>query len=514
MASITAYLKASYPALFIRSFEEGRIRASVIQAAAAANRELFVWTHTEGLAKMPEGTKPPQGDALADPQALLDWLCDDGRERAVVLALDFHLHLRDAAPILLRRLKDAIIAAKQHMNCLILGGVGQKLPPELEKEITFIDLPLPTPDELREIVQGIVTMNDGEVPAPSPELERDLLRAAGGLTSIEAENAFTLSIIEHRKFVPAVVAREKAQALKKNGILEVIETSTGLDAIGGLEPLKEWLRQRTRVFSTEAAAYGLPSPRGCLVGGVPGSGKSLTAKAAASILEVLLLRLDAGRLFGSLVGETEQNLRQMIEIAEAAAPCVLWIDEFEKAFAGSQSSGSTDGGTTARMFGAFLTWMQEKKAAVFIFATCNNVAQLPPELLRKGRWDELWFVDLPTQSEREAIWRVQIKKHGRKPEDFDVETLAAMTEKFVGAEIEQMFVESLFLAFDQGKEPTTDMLRQIIVKTVPMSDGMAEQIRYLRERLSALARPASAPEPVAAKTHAGPGRKLALGDSA
>src|SRR5512141_1654205 len=211
--------------------------------------------------------------------------------------------------------------------------------------------------------------------------------------------------------------------------------------------------KRRHAFSQKAIEYGLPTPKGLLIIGIPGTGKSLTAKATAKVFGVPLLKLDAGRIFAGLVGQSEANLRLVMQTAEAIAPAVLWIDEIEKGFAGSKSSGSTDGGTSARVFGSFISWMQEKKSAVFIVATANDVSQLPPEMLRKGRWDELFFIDLPTREEREAIWQIQIARYGRPPEDFDLAALAKGTDGFTGSEIEQVFVEALYRGFDQETEP-------------------------------------------------------------
>ena len=229
--------------------------------------------------------------------------------------------------------------------------------------------------------------------------------------------------------------------------------------------------------------------------GIPGCGKSLTAKATASVFGVPLLRLDAGRIFAGLVGQSESNLRSVIQTAEAIAPCVLWLDELEKGLSGSKSSGSTDGGTSARVFGSLLSWMQEKKSPVFIVATANDVSQLPPELLRVGRWDQLFFIDLPTREEREVIWRLQIAKYGREPETFDLPQLARATDGFTGSEIEQVFVEALYRAFDQDAEPTDLTIGEVLVDFVPLSKLMAEQIGALRTWAKGRARPATTPTP-------------------
>jgi SpoVK/Ycf46/Vps4 family AAA+-type ATPase len=319
------------------------------------------------------------------------------------------------------------------------------------------------------------------------------LDAASGLTTIEAENAFALSVIEGKVIAPAIIAREKAQAVKKNGLLEIIETNDSLESIGGLDVLKTWLLKRKDAFGKRAIEYGLPTPKGLLIIGIPGTGKSLTAKATAKVFGVPLLKLDAGRIFAGLVGQSEANLRSVIQMAEAIAPCVLWLDEIEKGLAGSKSSGATDGGTSARVFGSFISWLQEKRAPVFVVATANDVAQLPPEMLRKGRWDDLFFVDLPNQCEREAIWQIQIAKYERDPKDFDIVQLARATDGLTGSEIESAFTEALYSAFDEAKEPTDLTIAQVLTEFVPLSKLMAEQISGMRNWAKGRARLATTP---------------------
>jgi len=263
--------------------------------------------------------------------------------------------------------------------------------------------------------------------------------------------------------------------------VEVVPVGGSLDDVGGLETLKGWLLKRRDAFGQRAREYGLPSPKGLLIAGIPGTGKSLTAKATASVFGRPLLKLDAGRLYGGLVGQSEGNLRAVIQTAEAVAPCVLWIDEIEKGFAGSQSSGQTDGGTSARVFGSFVSWMQEKTAPVFVVATANDVARLPPELLRKGRWDELFFVDLPNPEERRAVWEIQFRKFGRDPRGFDLRALTEMSEGYTGAEIGQAVADALYAAFAEGREPDTALVCRVTADAVPLSKLMAEQIAGLRK---------------------------------
>jgi SpoVK/Ycf46/Vps4 family AAA+-type ATPase len=270
-------------------------------------------------------------------------------------------------------------------------------------------------------------------------------------------------------------------SLKKGSLLEIVETQATLADVGGLDALKQWLLRRRSAFTVEAAEYGLPPPKGLLLLGIPGTGKSLAAKATASVLGKPLLRLDVGRLFGGVVGESEANLRRAIAMAEAAAPCVLQIDEIEKALSGSRSSGQTDGGTGARVFGSFLSWLQDKTAPVFVVATANDVSQLPPELLRKGRLDEIFFVDLPGDAERAEIWRIHIAKRKRDPAVFDIPALVCQSSGFTGSEIEQAFIDALYAAYETRREVSQQDVCESLRRTVPLSVTMAEDIRALRQ---------------------------------
>jgi SpoVK/Ycf46/Vps4 family AAA+-type ATPase len=274
----------------------------------------------------------------------------------------------------------------------------------------------------------------------------------------------------------------------------VVEAGTGLSDIGGLDQLKDWLTGRAGAFSAAAKSYGLPAPKGLLIVGIPGTGKSLTAKATAGAFGLPLLRLDMGRVFGGIVGQSEANLRSVIQTAEAIAPCVLWIDEIEKGFSGSKSSGSSDGGTSSRVFGSFLSWMQEKTAPVFVVATANDVSQLPPEFLRKGRFDELFFVDLPDAGERAAIWDIVIARLGRKPTDYDTVVLARACEQYTGAEIEAVFIDALHEAFAEGREPVADDILTSMLNTVPLAQLMDGQIASLRHWAKGRAREAGTPQ--------------------
>lgn len=481
---IINYIRAGYSCLYLVSPEETRVEAELKAIAKELDYSLFVWSTSDGLLDTAKGTQREANDPM---EVLM--LVTELPEKSVLILRDFHLFLADPNPVLIRKLKDVVQEGKTKQKTLIVLGCRLCMPPELEREMTVVEYDLPDKEELAKVLEGII-----ESGALKPILGNDrdaVLDAASGLTTIEAENAFALSVVESRSLNAGIVAREKAQIVKKNGLLEIIETKETLDSIGGLDVLKTWLLKRKNAFSKQAQEYGLPVPKGLLILGIAGTGKSLCAKATAKVFGVPLLKLDAGRIFAGLVGQSEANLRSVIQTAEAIAPCCLWIDELEKAFSGSKSSGATDGGTSARVFGSFLSWMQEKTKAVFVVATANDVSQLPPEMLRKGRWDDLMFVDLPNEKERQAVWEIQILKYSRDPKDFDLVQLARMTEGLTGAEIEAVFVDALFSGFDQGKEPTDLDIASVLTDFVPLSKTMSEQIGALRSWAKGRARMAT-----------------------
>jgi hypothetical protein len=494
---ITNYIRAGYSGLYIVSAEEQRVEAEIKAIAESLKFDLFFWGAVDGLINASNGGQNNAIDPLDALQAI-----EELKEKSIILLNDFHLHLDDPNPILISKFKQVLLQAKTQNKTLIILGCRLCIPPELERELTVIDFALPGPEELGKVLDGII--ESAVLKNVAADAKEQIIASAKGLTTIEAENAFALSVVQCGTVNPAIVYHEKAQALKKNGILEVIQPAEDLNSIGGLDVLKSWLLSRKNAFSKRANEYGLPSPKGVLVMGIAGTGKSLTAKAIANVFNVPLLKLDAGKIFGSLVGSSEANMRTVIQTAEAIAPCCLWIDELEKGFSGTKSSGSTDGGTSARVFGSLLNWLQEKQSPVFVVATANDVSQLPPELLRKGRWDELFFVDLPNEEERRSIWSIQIQKYGRDPKDFDLDQLARASDGMTGAEIESAFVEALYAGFDQEREPTELDIARVLTATMPLSKLMAEQVNSLRAWAKGRARFATSAAACCAKA-----RKLA-----
>ncbi|MEW5821551.1 MAG: AAA family ATPase, partial [Cyanobacteriota bacterium] len=397
-----------------------------------------------------------------------------------------------------RKLRDVYAAARKSYKNILILSTKFNIPDELNKEVTVVDFPFPSLPELEkkldEIIRSVEANPNIQINI-NPEVKEQLLKAALGLTLNEAENVFAKAIVKDKTLDEDDVQEvlfEKQQHIRKTGILEYCPVTEKIDEIGGLEILKEWLVKRSKAFSFKAKQFGLPSPKGVLLLGVQGCGKSLCSKAMASIWNMPLLRLDVGRVFSSYMGSSEENIRNVIKISESVAPCILWIDEVEKAFAGVKSSGSSDGGTTSRVFGTFITWLQEKTSPVFVIATANDITSLPPEFLRKGRFDEIFFVDLPSLKEREIIFDIQLKKYGH-PEaaGSNIQVLAQRTDGYSGAEIEQIVIAAMFDAFDTNSELKLNHLVKSIQATVPLSRTMTEDIEKLRQWAKYRARPAS-----------------------
>ena len=494
MASSTAdnelemLIRAKYPIIYIVSWEEGRVEAALRRIAQDRGKKILFWTITQGMVQ----NANHRDNATRDPMNALDFVMDS-REQALFVLKDFHAFIGNTE--ITRRLRDLFVSLKMTYKTLIILAPLLKLPAELEKEITVVEYGLPDRDDLDVLLEGIIqkAKENPNLNVVLSDLERDqILKAAQGLTVNEAENVFAKSLVEKHKFDVDVILSEKEQIILKSGILEYYPFSEQISDVGGLDNLKEWMEKRTVSFTEKARAFGLPEPRGVLLLGVQGCGKSLSAKAIGSLWRLPLLRLDVGRIFAGIVGSSEENMRKAIRVAESVAPAILWIDELEKGFSGTQSSGQSDGGTTSRVFGTFLTWMQDKKAATFVVATSNDVTALPPELLRKGRFDEIFFIDLPSAEERTQIFKIHLSKRKRNSDEFDLDRLAAATPGFSGAEIEACVVDALYNAFDnEGKELTTDAIVDAAHHTVPLSMTMRERIEHLREWANTRARQAS-----------------------
>jgi hypothetical protein len=483
---LIARIRAGFSGFGIVTAEEARAEDTVRAVAEALDYQLHSWSVTDGLVCPAAGSVRDMPDPLDAVNALAEL-----PESSILLLKDFHHYLGQAGqspdPILVRAVRDRIRDARRTGKVVVLVGCAIELPLDLRKEFTVLDLDLPDRETLQGMARRLAESAGIGVTEQQAEAAAE---AARGLTTVEAEDILALSLVEERSLDPSMIAREKAKAIGRDGILELVEPSETADDIGGLDLLKAWLGKRRNAFGREAREFGLPSPKGVLILGIPGTGKSLTAKVASSILQRPILRLDAGKLFAGIVGESEANLRRATRTAEAIAPCVLWLDEVEKGF-GGHKGGESDGGTSARVLGSFLSWLQERTAPVFVIATANDVSQLPPELLRKGRLDEMFFVDLPDEAEREAIWRIHVRRRGRDGAKLDVKAFVKLSEGFTGSEIEQAVTDALYDCFDQGKELDTDAVVRAIDGTVPLSITMAEQIKKLRQWAGNRARRAS-----------------------
>lgn len=494
------YLKSGYPLIWVTSDEIDRARKEIVgflQKTPVEKTEsgdiyysIFKWDIASGVSEItPQGNIPKnQGqDAISSLQSILTL----GDRNVVMIIENYHHYLK--TPMVLQTLLNLRDTLKMSRRHIIFLSCQVELPLEIQKEIIILDFPLPDEEALATLSMEMLSLFKTETIAF--ELKTKVINLLKGLTLFEAENVLCLAFIENSNVFDEkclkILIREKKQILRKSQILEYYESSTNLGCVGGLNNLKGWLQSREKAFLPEAKSFGLPAPKGILLVGIPGSGKSLLAKSIASSWALPLVRFDISRLFGSLVGQTEQNLRSALKTIDAIGECIVWIDEIEKGLSGSKSSGQTDSGVTSRVMGNLLTWMQEKTSPSFVVATANDVSQLPPELLRKGRWDECFFVDLPTSAEREKIFAIQLKKRNREPEKFSIAAFASKTEGYTGAEIEQIIIESLFWAFNEGRELSNEDILVSIPSVIPLSQTRSEQINSIREWARTRARSAS-----------------------
>ena len=405
---------------------------------------------------------------------------------AVFILKDFHRHMED--PVVVRRLRDVGQKFSANRRTVIITAPEIEVPAELATLVEYFDLPLPDRDRLREIIHDTFTRLS-KTYALKLELDASGVEAMSanlrGLTEEEAERAISQALVTRYALCPESVTDvldAKKHLLRHSGMLEFVEACDNFTAVGGLENLKHWLGQRRGAWEDAAREFGLEPPRGMIILGVQGCGKSLSARAVAGEWKLALVKFDTSAVYDKYIGETEKRIRKVFQIAEGLAPCVLWIDELEKVFAGSgPDSASADAGVSSRLLASFLTWMQDRKAAVFVAATCNNVSALPPELIRKGRFDELFFVDLPNQGERKQIFSIQLAKRKRNPADFDLEKVAAAAKGYSGAEIEAAVQGALYAAYSEKKALRTPSLLDALAESVPLSITRAEEIAALRE---------------------------------
>jgi SpoVK/Ycf46/Vps4 family AAA+-type ATPase len=488
---LSILIQAQYPLIYLVTAEEDRAEKEIATIAQMRQqpRKLYVWTLTHGMVEYGQA-RTTQHNTIS-PEAAIEWTTRQ-KDPAIFVFKDLH-PFKDSAAVT-RWLRDAIASFQGTQKVIILMSPIQQVPIELEKEVVVLDFDLPDLAALdRVLTQQLDQTRQNRLTASGRE---KLLKASLGLTKDEAEKVYRKAYVKRGKITEDevdIVLSEKKQLIRRNGILEFIEEDETIDSVGGLDELKGWLVQRSGAFTERARAYGLPQPKGMLILGVPGCGKSLIAKTTSRLWGLPLLRLDMGRVYdGSMVGRSEANLRGALKTAESISPAILFIDELDKAFAGTTGSADSDGGTSSRIFGSFLTWMQEKTSPIFVMATANRVEKLPGEFLRKGRFDEIFFVDLPTQSEREAVFKIHLSKRKRDLERFDLLQLSKVADGFSGAEIEQALIAAMYDAFAQDREFTQLDIIAAIKATLPLSRTMTEQVTALRDWARQRARPAAA----------------------
>ena len=546
-------INSSTPIVVMETSEEMHAISLVRSACAELNMATFEWSIADGLLRSGTNTppEPPKASAAATPttlwnqgsralaqartalspsagegdrlaRAMINSTGADGapgtsggsiyntREpvqalanmetmtvEAVYILKDFHRHMDD--PVVVRRLRDVGQKFAANRKTVVITAPELTVPPELTTLVEYFDLPLPDRDRLHEIIHDVFTRLSKsytlklQLDAAGVDAMSNNLR---GLTEEEAERAISQALVTRYALCPESVTDvldAKKQLLRHSGMLEFIEASDNMAGVGGLENLKHWLGQRRGAWEDSAREFGLEPPRGMIILGVQGCGKSLCARAVAGEWKLPLVKFDTSAVYDKYIGETEKRIRKVFQVAEGLAPCVLWIDELEKVFAGSgPDSASADAGVSSRLLASFLSWMQDRKAAVFVAATCNNVTVLPPELIRKGRFDELFFVDLPNQAERKQIFSIQLARRKRNPSEFDLEKVAAAAKGYSGAEIDAAVQGALYAAYSEKKPLTTQTLIDALAQTVPLSVTRAEEIATLRDWASTRAVPASA----------------------
>lgn len=488
-------INAGFPYIYIPTHEEERALSAIARVLAdqtlvRSPRQFLTWAQTTGIC---QGEEERCSRSTQTPMAALDYI-GNYQDPAVFVMKDFHVFFgpdRQTRPDygLIRKLRDILQELKMNRKTVIFLSPRLVIPEDMEKDLSVLDFGLPEAGEIRQLLDDLTQGLNPESIRLTADEKNQLIRAALGLTLQEAENAFCRAIVQSRgldKNAIGIIYDEKNQIVRKTGVLEFIKSDLNSDDIGGLDNLKKWLIKRNNTWQEKARRYNLPAPKGVLITGVPGCGKSLTAKAMSTIWGLPLMKLDMGKIFGGIVGSSEENMRKAIATAEAVAPSILWVDEIEKGFAGTQSDG--DSGTSARVFGTFLTWMQDKTSPVFVIATANDISRLPPELLRKGRFDEIFFVDLPTTREREKIFQVHMKKrihsssvsHQVAVDEELIRELACISKGFSGAEIEQAVISSLYDAFYADRGVCREDLIRSIQDTVPLSVTQQEQLMALR----------------------------------
>ena len=472
---LALFLKARYPIIYINTVEEDRVEYVIRKNVKTnLNRSIYSWDFVDGYTNNPNN----EGFARRNPLQALELVERLNPETpAVFLLKDFNRFLTDLS--ISRKLRNISRILKLQPKTIIILGSDLTIPKELQDLITVIQFQLPLEEEISQELNRLVSSLNIKIDS---QLFENLTRACQGL-SLERIRRVLSKIIATYKTIDensiAVLLSEKKQIIRQTEILEYSSVSEKIDNLGGLDNLKDWLKKRKTAFSIQASNYGLPTPRGLLLIGIQGTGKSLTAKAIANDWQLPLLKLDVGKLFGGIVGESESRLRQMINVAETISPCILWIDEIDKAFSNTESKG--DSGTSNRVLATFTSWLSEKTKPVFVISTANNIDLLPLEIIRKGRFDEIFFLDLPKKEEREEIFRIHLKEFRPNSwESFDYSLLAQSSESFSGAEIRQSIIEGMYHAFYEKREFVTDDICMALEELIPLAHLESDQMVRLQ----------------------------------
>lgn len=478
---------SGYPVILLQTYEELRWENEIAELALEIERGLVTWSVTSGA----QPAINRASDTLPTALSFFDQIIEDYPDEHLFLLKDLHLEFDD--PHVVRKLRDLIPQLVAQRKTILMMSPVDAVPLELLKDVAVLELPLPGADQIRNLLQTTVVNEQEITVAPDEKQTGHLIKAVLGLTFEEARKALTQSLRgceEINDEVYAVLVGEKRRMVQGSQLLEFFDLEEGIDDVGGLDGLKEWIHQRAEAFSTDAQEQGVSNPKGVLLAGVQGCGKSLSAKAIARLLGFPLVRMDLGNLLEGARGSSEQNLRDVLQVMETIAPSVLWLEEIDKAFAGFTEEAASDA-TISRLLGRFLTWLQEHQEPVFVVATANNVASLPPELLRRGRFDELFFVDLPNYDERLEIFRIHISRRGWKPDKFDLPELATTTEGYSGAEIETIVNSAIIESYAAKRMPTQADFDEARERTVPLSVTMEDEIFHLREWARTRCRPAT-----------------------
>lgn len=490
---IKNYHEASYPGLFVTTHEEERFMLDM-HKISASNSDITIhsWDALNGLV-FRAGNNPVKHvikDSPASVVELLKYIQNYAESDNIFVLKDFHLHFDK--PQVIRGLRNAWNLLKGNRNMIIIVGHKFALPPELHKEIQLLDYSLPDNESILEnlnYIKDSINSQLAEEDKPLLELSDGIaeaaVEAAKGMTSQEVENSFSLAYRTAKKFDQVFVEavfQEKIGQLKKNGLLTYMEPNISFDNVGGMHGLKNWLKSRKKAYSKTARDFNLPTPKGMLLASVPGTGKSLICKAIAKEFDCPLFSLDIGNIFDSLVGNSEKNMREMIKTVESIGKCVILIDEIEKALSNKAVSGAGDSGVSSRIFGTFLTWLNDRTNPAFIVATTNNHTLLPPALIRKGRFDQLFWVDLPTADERRDIFEVVIRKYGRDPQDYSMKKLVNGSDNFTGAEVEEVFKDAMFKAFDNGEEVADNHIMDVLAEFIPFAASHEDDLNTMREQ--------------------------------